>query len=133
MALQELIERYQPDWMVLEIRTPHLRTLAAELIKKESWCLVHADTVLLTLVRNSAKNANYIAAHKLNPDNIAPKDFLNSEPDLRALQEIRMAGLFSAFGLHAKTQDMVRNAEKVAGRYPSVQAALKEARLVGVN
>jgi hypothetical protein len=125
-AFQELISRYQPDWMVLEIRIPHLNTLAAELIRENSWVLVHADTVLLTLVRNLAKNASYIANHKLNPENIVPKDFLNSEPDLRALQEIRMARLFADFGLHAQAQEMIRKAETVADRYVSVQTAMKE-------
>ena len=125
-AFQELISRYQPDWMVLEIRLSHLNTLAVELIRENSWVIVHADTVLLTLVRNLAKNASYIANHKLNPENIVPKDFLNSEPDLRALQEIRMARLFADFGLHSKAQEMIRNAELVADRYVSVQTAMKE-------
>jgi hypothetical protein len=124
-VLEELICKYEPDWMILEIRLPHLRQLAVELIKENSWVLVHADTVLLTLIRNSPKNANYIVLHELNPQDIAPKDFLYSEPDLKALQEIRMAGLFADFGMKTESEEMIRNAELVADRYVSVRSELK--------
>jgi len=125
-ALEDLISKYQPNWMVLEIRLPHLRSLAVELVREKSWVLVHADTVFLTLVRNLPKNDSYIAIHALNPENIAPADFLYAEPDLKALQEIGMAGLFLEFGLRSKAEEMIRNAELVADRYVSVRAALKE-------
>ena len=64
-ALESLISQFQPNWMVAEIRNPDVRKMAIELIRDKSWVLVHADTVLLTLVRNVSKNDNYIALHSI--------------------------------------------------------------------
>jgi hypothetical protein len=127
-VLEELISEFQPDWMVLEIGRGSICKLAAELIKENAWVLVHADTVLLTLVRNLPKNDSYIAAHRLDPKDIAPQDFLDSETDLKALQALRMAGLYMAFGLKKKAEEMIWNAELVADRYVNVRSALNEFR-----
>jgi hypothetical protein len=123
-ALESLVSQFQPDWMIAEVRNPDVRKIAIELIREKSWVLVHADTVLLTLVRNVSKNNNYIALHSLEPENIDPRDFLTSEPDLQALQQLVMAELFQDLGLNIRFREMIEAAQSVAGRYGVVQDAL---------
>ena len=125
-SLESLISQFQPGWMVAEVRNPDVRKIAIELIRDKSWVLVHADTVLLTLVRNVSNNDNYIALHRLNPENIDPNDFLTSEPDLQALQQLVMAELFRDLGLNSRSRQMIEAAESVAGRYGVVQNALEK-------
>ena len=129
-ALESLISQFQPDWMVAEVRNPDVRKMAIELIRDKSWVLVHADTVLLTLVRNVSKNDNYIALHSIKPENIDPKDFLTSEPDLQALQQLVMAELFQDLGLNSRSREMIVAAESVAGRYGVVQNALEKLKKI---
>jgi hypothetical protein len=125
-AIEGLISRYQPDWMVVEVGNRDLRKLAIELVRDKSWEIVHADTVLLTLVRNVPRNASYLAIHRLTPENIAPRDFLTSEPDLKALQQLVMAGLYKDLGLHSRAREMIQAAESVAGSFGVVQDALQK-------
>ena len=128
-ALESLISQFQPDWMVAEVRNPDVRKIAIELIRDKSWVLVHADTVLLTLVRNVFKNDNYIALHSIKPENIDPRDFLTSEPDLQALQQLVMAELFQDLGLNSRYRQMIEAVESVAGSYGVVQNALEKLKI----
>ena len=98
-SLESLISQFQPDWMVAEVRNPDVRKIAIELIRDKSWVLVHADTVLLTLVRNVSNNGNYIALHSLNPENIDPNDFLTSDPIYRHCSNLLWPNSFEILGL----------------------------------
>ena len=115
--------------MVAEIRNPDVRKIAIELIRDKSWVLVHPGTVLLTLVRNVSKNDNYIALHSIKLENIDPRDFLTSEPDLQALQQLVMAELFQDLGLNSRSRQMIKAAESVAGRYGIVKNALEKLKI----
>lgn len=129
-ALDRLILQYQPDWMVAELRDSEVLKLAGALVKEGSWELVHADSVFLILVRNLPKNCPYISRHKLKPEEIAPSDLLWTEPDLLALQQLRLADLYTNFGLHTRAEDMIQKARAVATSYPSVRHALREMDLI---
>jgi len=129
-VLQELISEYQPDWMVAEIRDEDSRRQAIALVNLRTWELVHADTVFLILVRNVPGNSTYLDKHRLLAEDILPVDFLISEPDLLALQRIRMAELFRDFGLNEKAKKMIQAAEPAGRRYPSVKEALERFRAV---
>ena len=125
-TLQEAIITYQPDWMVAEMQFVHTRKRAAELIKDGTWALVQADSVFLILVRDTAGNADYIARHRLKPEEIEPADLLWSEPDLLALQRLRLADLFKELGLRAMAEDLISKARPEARRYAAVRRALEE-------
>ena len=98
--LAKQISRYQPGWIVAEVRRRDIRQRMANLIRNGEWVLVYADTVFMVLVRNSTENAAYIAAHRLDPEQISPQDYLDgrSDPDLLALQQIRVASLLRDLG-----------------------------------
>ncbi len=129
-VLRKLIAQYQPDWMVAEVMDPDVRKMAASLVKERTWELVHADTVFLVLVRNVPNNSGYLGLHRLRADEIAPTDFLTSEPDLVALQCVRMAELYRDFELQAKADAMIRAAEPAARRYPAVKEAIEKFKAV---
>jgi hypothetical protein len=128
-AMDELIDEYQPGWMVLETKNSSLRKIAVDLIAENKWQLVNANTILLTLVRTQPENLIYIGAHRLNPEEIYPKDLLDTEPDLKALQQITMAYLFFDFGINTKMWEMIRSAEAVSNSYPEVRKALSSFKI----
>ena len=57
---------------------------------------------------------------------MTPRDFLTSEPDLLALQQLVMAELFQDLGLNSRSLQMIKAAENVAGRYGIVKNALEK-------
>jgi hypothetical protein len=124
------ISRYQPNWIVAEVRRREIQQRVANLLRKGEWVLVYADTVLMVLVRNTAESAPYIAAHQLDPAQIAPRDYLNGTfyPDLLALQQIRVASLLADLGQAEMSRNLIRKAEPLAGRYGTVRDALEEFR-----
>jgi len=127
-VLQNMIARYQPGWMVVELRVESIRKLAAELVKEGTWKPVFADTVFLIMVRNTPENSAYLSKHELHPDQINPHDFLADEPDLLALQQIRIAGLYRDLGLNKKSREMILAVEDAANRYVTVREALRQFR-----
>ena len=124
IVLEGLLSDYQPSWIVGWIKQRTVRERLASLLKEGRWCLVHADTVFMILVRNTPENQWYIAAHRILPQDISPTDFLESEPDLLALQQIRIAGLYRDLGLPEKSQEMIQMVEATAHRFPEVRNAL---------
>jgi len=92
--------------------------------------LVYADTVFMVLVRNSPQNATYIAAHRLNPEQISPQDYVDgkSDPDLLALQQIRIASLLWDLGQAEMGRELIRKAEPAGEHYGPVRDALEEFR-----
>jgi hypothetical protein len=122
------ISRYQPNWIVAEVRRRDIQQRMANLLRTGEGVLVHADTVLMVLVRNTAENAPYIAAHRLDPGQISPQDYLdgNSYPDLLALQQIRVASLLGDLGQSEMSRKLIREAQPLAGRYGAVRDALEE-------
>jgi hypothetical protein len=128
--LADQIARYQPNWIVAEVRRRDVQQRMAHLLRTGEWVLAHADTVLMVLVRNVPENATYIAAHRLSPAQISPPDYLDgkSYPDLLALQQIRVASLLADLGQVEFSHNLIRTAEPVAGRYATVREALEEFR-----
>jgi hypothetical protein len=112
--------------MVVELRVESIRKLAAELVKEGTWKLVFADTVFLIIVRNTPENSEYLSRHELQPCRINPQDFLANEPDLLALQQIRIASLCRDLGLNERSRDLILAAESAAERYFTVQEALRQ-------
>lgn len=125
-ALRNMIARYEPGWMVVELRVESIRKLAAELVKEGTWKVVFTDTVFLIIVRNTLENSEYLSTHELRPDQINPQDFLAGEPDLLALQQIRMAGLYRDLGLTERSRELILSAECAAKKYVAVREALKQ-------
>ncbi len=129
-VLAKQISQYQPEWIVAGMWRQDIRQRMANLIREEGWVLVYADTVFMVLVRNSAQNAAYISAHQLNPGQITPQDYLDgrSDPDLLALQQIRVASLLRDLGVPETSRELIRKAEPLADRYGTVRDALEEFR-----
>jgi hypothetical protein len=124
------ISRYQPNWIVAEVRRQDIQQRIAHLLRTGEWVLVHVDTVLMVLVRDVPENAPYIAAHRLDPGEISPPDYLDGGmyPDLLALQKIRIASLLSDLGQVKRSRDLIGDVEPLAGRYGTVREALEEFR-----
>lgn len=104
--LQSLIKRYQPDWMIFELRQDSLRRGAAELIRTGDWRLVFLDTVLIVLVRDAPENQHYLTKHGIDLDELDPPGWLEEHPDLLVLQKTEMASFYSALGLEAKAREL---------------------------
>jgi hypothetical protein len=119
-----LLTRYEPGWLVVEVRLPFLRQRLAELLRRQTWALVYADTNFVIAVRDTPANADYLAAHRLWPDAIAPPDYLPGEPDLYGQQLVRVAGLFLDLDLPEKARELADHARQQAGHYPAVRDAL---------
>lgn len=128
--LAKQISQYRPGWIVAGMWRRDIRQRMATLIREGEGVLVYADTVFMVLVRNSGENAAYIAAHRLNPEQISPQDYLDgrSDPDLLALQQIRVASFLMDLGVPEPSRDLVRKAEPLADRYGTVREALEEFR-----
>jgi hypothetical protein len=130
VLLANQISRYQPNWIVAEVRRQEIHQRVASLLRTGEWVLVHVDTVLMVLVRNLAENGPYIAAHRLDPGRISPPDYLDggAYPDLRALQQIRVASLLADLGQPEMSRNLIRKAEPLAGSYGTVRDALENFR-----
>ncbi len=128
--LAKQISQYRPGWIVAGMWRGDIRQRMAKLIREEEWVLVYVDTVFMALVRNSTENAAYIAAHRLNPGQISPQDYLDgrSYPDLLALQQIQVASLLKDLGWPEPSRDLIRKAEPLADRHGTVRGALEEFR-----
>ncbi len=124
------ISRYQPNWIVAEVRRQGIHQRIAYLLRTGEWVLVHVDTVLMILVRNVAENAPYIAAHRLESANISPQDYLDGTlyPDLLALQQIRVASLLADLGQPEMSRNLTRKAEPLASRFGTVRDAIEDFR-----
>jgi len=125
-AFARLLARYEPDYLVAEVRIPTLRKQLADLLRQRTWALVYADTNFLIAVHDTSANAGYLAAHRLEPEAIAPPDYLPGEPDLYGQQLVRVAGLFIDLGLPDKAVELVERARTLAQLYPAVRGALAE-------
>jgi hypothetical protein len=126
IQMGSLIDQYHPDWIVAELRVQEVRKRAAALIKSRLWSLVYADTIFMVLVRESPGNAEYLAAHRIIPEDISPNDLLIRQPDLLALQYVRLAMLYRDLGVEEKSAHMIEMAEPSQVKYPAVRQALQE-------
>ena len=124
--LRSLIDKYQPNWIVAELRLQPVRKRAAALIKSRLWSLVYADTIFMILVRESPSNAEYLAAYRILPQEISPSDLLIRRPDLLGLQYVRLAMLYRDLGVEEKSAQMIGMAEPFQVEYPAVRQALQE-------
>ncbi len=122
------ISRYRPNWIVAEVRRHDIQQRMAHLVRTGEWVLIHVDTVLMILVRNVAENASYIVAHRLDPAQIAPADYLDGGryPDLLALQQIRVASLLEDLGQFELSHNLIGKAAPLANHYHTVRDALKD-------
>ena len=109
------------------MRRREIQQRVANLLREGKWVLVYVDTVLMVLVRNLAENASYVAAHRLDPAQILPADYLDGAtyPDLLALQQIRVASLLRDLGQSEMSSNLIRRAEPLASRYATVRDALE--------
>lgn len=85
--LDQLIEAYDPGWMVAELRLADVRQRVARLLRRGDWQLVHADTVWLILVRKTPQSADYLMHHAKDPQQVSFEGLLESHPTLRKLQQ----------------------------------------------
>jgi hypothetical protein len=120
-VFERLVHDHDPSWLVAEIRLPALRRQVARLVRERGWELVYADTIFVVLIRDVPATAAYRAAHRLEPRDMAPSDFLIHEPDLYGIQLLRVASLFQEFGLLDRAEQLAERAEPLAGRFSTVQ------------
>ncbi|MFO0947830.1 MAG: hypothetical protein U1D30_18225 [Planctomycetota bacterium] len=125
-ALDELIEKYQPDWMVAEVRLPTVVAQAARLWKSGAWSLIYVDTEWIILVRDTPMTADYLAEYRMTPEQIHPPDLFMDEPDLLGLQWLRVAEVHAAFGERERAIAAWDNAKALSVRYANVAAAERE-------
>jgi hypothetical protein len=125
IVLQQLLGEYGCNWVVGEVRDPNVRKSVAGLLKDHSWRLVYADTIFLILIKNVPENKDYLMRHLLEPADILPVDFVRSEPDILALQQLNMARLYIELDLLAKARQMVDAARSAASHYSVVADELK--------
>lgn len=128
-TLENFILAYHPNWMVMELGLRSVRKIAAQLVKEGNWVPVCADTIFVILVRNAPENLAYISRHRLRFEDYSPPDFLTAEPDLLALQQLRMAGFYRDLGLIEKAKASVDRIKSAALKYAVVRQSLKEFRV----
>jgi hypothetical protein len=124
-ALRELVARYQPTWLVAELRLEGVRRSAAQLIGEGSWAPVFLDPVVLILVRDRPEAAGYLAEHRLDLATFSPPGLLRSDPQLLAQQQLQLAGLYRELGLDERADQLLQLARSEARNYPTVQRALE--------
>jgi hypothetical protein len=120
-----LVARYQPTWLVAELRLEGVRRSAAQLIGEGSWAPVFLDPVVLILVRDRPEAAGYLAEHRLDLATFSPPGLLRSDPQLLAQQQLQLAGLYRELGLDERADQLLQLARSEARNYPTVQRALE--------
>lgn len=97
-ALDELLERYDPQWLVAEVRLTTVMQRVGRLLQSKQWQLVFGDTNLLVLVRVHESTAEYRSKHAIALEDFEPTDWLTDHPDLLAQQQARMRHAYQALG-----------------------------------
>lgn len=125
-ALADLLDEYQPHWLVAETRLPAVVERVARLWRGGKWSLAYVDTEWLILVRDSPLTARYLAEYRMTPKQIHPPDLLTEDPDLLGLQWVRLAEVYAAFDEPARAVETWRQALELGARYPNVAAAARD-------
>jgi hypothetical protein len=114
-----LLEKYDVQWIFAEHFRDTIRDRLVHLLRN-GWAAVYVDSDYLVIVRESAANATYLAAHRLDVARAEPNDLVEAL-DLRAEQRLHFARLVRAFGAGPRADDQRRAALAESG---AVAAAL---------
>ncbi len=127
-ALASLIETWDPGYIVAEQRLPDVQQRIGSLVGSGNWSLVHVDTLLVVLVRESPASADYLHERRLDPGTLDIPDWLPQHPQLHAQQQIRMARMYSALGRDDLAAPLIEAASACEGPFARADlAALNEA------
>ena len=121
-VLQELIDQWDPGFVVVEMRDPDQQLRIVELVDR-GWTLVYVDTIAAVAVRPTEDSAAYRQRLGLQPAAIDPGDWRPEHPVLYAQQQIRLAGLLAALGEDDRAEQLRSRASAMA-EHPAVLADL---------
>lgn len=123
--LQEVIEEWQPGFVLAEMRKIDQQERVAELVAGGDWKLVYVDSivVVVALQDDTAPSRAYLQRHGLDPAQIEPGDWLPQHPILYAQQQIRVARLLAMLGERQRADALVEQA-RAQEEHPAVLADL---------
>jgi len=99
VVLNHLLAEWEPGFVVGEMRIPTVQGAVADLLDSGGWALVHADSMLVVVVRRSAESAAYLAEYERRPEDVVIADYADdSRPVLLAQQRSRVARLWVKLG-----------------------------------
>jgi hypothetical protein len=127
IALDRLIDRYDPSWIVGELRIPGVRQQMARLLALGEWAPVFFDAVCAVLVRKRAETTLYLKLHRVDPERVEPRGLLSDEPDLLAQQQIRWGAFLADLGRTAEAKAWMERAASTGARTYAVEQAVREA------
>jgi hypothetical protein len=110
LVLDALIDQFEPLWIIAEIRKPSIRQQVARLLSMKEWAPVFLDPVCVVLVRKVPETESYLADHGIDLENFNPPGLLKDEPDLLALQQLRLAAFFADLGKFARARHWLEDA-----------------------
>jgi hypothetical protein len=113
-ALGALIERFDVQWILAEHFRDPIRARAVHLLRT-GWAPVYVDSDYVVLVRETAANASYLAAHRVDLTRAEPGDLVAAPLQLRAQQRGRFARLMTAVGAPARAEEQRAAALAEAG------------------
>lgn len=124
-VLADLIDDYEPLWLVGELRLKRVRRRLRRLLDDGEWSLVFFDTVFAVLVRHSPDTEPYRQEHSFSLETWEPPG-LAKAADLRGLQLIRLAGVYADLGAPDRASSYIEESHRLAAAAPVVAAALHE-------
>lgn len=127
IALDRLIDHYDPSWIVGELRIPGVRQQMARLLALGEWEPVFFDAVCAVLVRKRAETALYLKLHRVRPERVAPRGLLTDQPDLLAQQQIRWGAFLADLGRTEEAKAWMDRAAATGASTYAVQQAVREA------
>lgn len=122
-ALERLIRRWQPSWLIAEIRQPEQRARALGLLRGP-WRMVHVDTHWIILVRDAPTNRAYLDQHALLPAEIAPADWLIDRPELHGQQLLIVASFLDELDEQDAAERLLSEAAEIAREVDEVRREL---------
>jgi hypothetical protein len=93
--LQQLIDRYDAQWVFLHHARPVLRDRVVGLVRA-GWQAVHVDSTTIILVRPTPATEAYRRAHAIDLRQARPADLVSEPAQIRKEQETKFAALIAA-------------------------------------
>jgi hypothetical protein len=113
-ALARLTAKWDVQWIVAEHFRAPIRARVTHLLGA-GWAPVYVDSDYLILVRDTAANASYVNAHRLDLARAEPIDLVAAPAALRAQQRAHFAKLMAATGAKERAEEQRRAALAEAG------------------
>lgn len=124
IVLDRLIDEYEPLWILAEIRKRSIRQQVTRLLSMKDWQPVFLDPVCVVLVRRTLETKRYLADHGIRLETFDPPGLLFDEPDLLALQQLRLAAFFADLGKLERAREHLAKALSVSADTYAIQTSL---------